>query len=647
MSSELADLLESHLDELLQRWMEAVKRTLPVPHPVPDSELANSLPDYLRQMIQLLRLEPAEARHRVSIKAEVAKAHGRQRYRLGFQLDELVREYGVLRGQIYDLIQEHGLELTLADMRGLSDFIANGIAEGVRQFMEDREADFRKQVALERERFEQLFIHAPAAMALLRGPDFVFEFANAAYQKLVGVHRPLLGMPVRDALPETPSQGFIESLNRVYRTGEPLAERGSQMWLLEEGGKSREAVLNFLYQPFKDREGKIEGVLVHAVEVTEEVRARRAEQVARSEAERDAVELVAVLQAIPDAVYVGDLTGVKYANRSALEMLGYPTLEALNRNIQTLWSELNIRDAVSGKPVPVHEVTYSRALKGETSATEVVVRHRQLGTDVTVYSSGAPVWLGGRIIGAVVINTDVSDRKRLDLERHKREQFEQQLIGIVSHDLRNPLSAILLQTSTLQRNEALDERTRKGLLRIHSTVNRALRLIADLLDFTQARLGGGLPVKPTPIDFDEQIKHAVEDLQLSHRDRTIVLEQHASGIGEWDADRLTQIVSNLLGNALQYSRPDTPVTVRTRGEGDEVALEVHNLGASISREMIPALFEPMKRGMDQLSAPRSVGLGLYIVDQIVRAHRGRISVESTAEQGTTFTVRLPRHFVRS
>jgi len=87
--------------------------------------------------------------------------------------------------------------------------------------------------------------------------------------------------------------------------------------------------------------------------------------------------------------------------------------------------------------------------------------------------------------------------------------------------------------------------------------------------------------------------------------------------------------------------------VRTRGEGDEVALEVHNLGASISKEMIPSLFEPMKRGMDQLSAPRSVGLGLYIVDQIVRAHRGRISVESTAEQGTTFTVRLPRHFVGS
>jgi signal transduction histidine kinase len=110
----------------------------------------------------------------------------------------------------------------------------------------------------------------------------------------------------------------------------------------------------------------------------------------------------------------------------------------------------------------------------------------------------------------------------------------------------------------------------------------------------------------------------------------------------WDADRLAQLVSNLLSNSVHYSPPDSPVRIETHGEGREVVLTVHNAGAPISPEVLPRLFQPMQRGVAGVSDVRSVGLGLYIVDQVVRAHGGRVEVSSTAEAGTTFTVRLPR-----
>jgi signal transduction histidine kinase len=129
---------------------------------------------------------------------------------------------------------------------------------------------------------------------------------------------------------------------------------------------------------------------------------------------------------------------------------------------------------------------------------------------------------------------------------------------------------------------------------------------------------------------------------VSHPERLLHLVQAGSGEGAWDGDRLAQLVSNLLSNAVHYSPLDSPVHIETRGEERELVLTVHNTGAPIPPEVLPRLFQPMQRGVAEVSQARSVGLGLYIVDQVVRAHGGRVEVASTAEAGTTFTVRLPR-----
>lgn len=250
----------------------------------------------------------------------------------------------------------------------------------------------------------------------------------------------------------------------------------------------------------------------------------------------------------------------------------------------------------------------------------------------------------GRAIQVVGALQDVTERKRMEAEAQQRADFERQLIGMVSHDLRNPLNAILMAATALLRSEELPERQRRNVVRVLNSTERATRLIRDLLDFTRARQGGGIPLNRRETNLHELVHTVVEELQAIHSERTLQVEHSGDATGEWDPDRLAQVITNLAGNALQYSAPETPVRVTTRGEVDGVVLEVHNLGAPIAPEVLPRIFEPMERGTSTHAGQlgRSIGLGLFIVRHLVLAHGGRVGVRSVVDEGTTFTVLLPR-----
>ncbi|MFY0581741.1 sensor histidine kinase [Cystobacter fuscus] len=238
---------------------------------------------------------------------------------------------------------------------------------------------------------------------------------------------------------------------------------------------------------------------------------------------------------------------------------------------------------------------------------------------------------------------DVTEAKRLAADMKGRADFEQQLIGIVSHDLRNPLSAITLGAQALLRRETLDAHATRTAVRILSSAERGTRMVRDLLDFTQARLGGGLPIRPEPMDLHLLTRQVLDEVQMSFPERDFQLLQQGEGRGEWDGDRMAQLLTNLLTNAAKYSPAGTPITVSTRGGPPGVELEVRNGGTPIAPEVLTRLFQPMQRGEGPgTTASRSVGLGLYIVKHIVDVHGGHIDVSSTEEDGTTFHVHLPR-----
>jgi len=225
----------------------------------------------------------------------------------------------------------------------------------------------------------------------------------------------------------------------------------------------------------------------------------------------------------------------------------------------------------------------------------------------------------------------------------KQVEFAEMFVGIVSHDLRNPLNVILLNAALMERLDGLPDAARPSIQRIRSSGQRATRLIRDLLDFTQVRLGRGIPLSPVACDFHAAVRQVVDEARQAHPGRELRLSTLGDGSGIWDPDRLAQLASNLVSNALVYGQADRPVSVTAEGQADRVVLKVHNEGPPIPPDVRDVLFEPLRQGSNSRGGPPgNIGLGLFIVDQIVRAHGGQVAVESAHDAGTTFTVTLPR-----
>jgi signal transduction histidine kinase len=209
------------------------------------------------------------------------------------------------------------------------------------------------------------------------------------------------------------------------------------------------------------------------------------------------------------------------------------------------------------------------------------------------------------------------------------EQFRDQFIGVLSHDLRNPLAAITAGAALLALPEDNAQRRSSVVTRIMNSAQRMERMIGDLLDVTRARLGGFMPLERRVVDLQQVCEEAVIEIHAGHPDAVVGVETEGDLRGLWDPDRLAQVVSNLVAKAIQH------------GAGTPVTLAVHNGGAPIRPDILPVIFEPLVRGTEG-SAGRSIGLGLFIARAIVSAHGGDIRVSSSADAGTTFTVTLPK-----
>ncbi|MFY0526988.1 PAS domain S-box protein [Archangium gephyra] len=234
------------------------------------------------------------------------------------------------------------------------------------------------------------------------------------------------------------------------------------------------------------------------------------------------------------------------------------------------------------------------------------------------------------------------ERARVYEEARHRAELEQQFIGVVSHDLRNPLAAISLGARTLQRMERpAPEALMRTTGRIANSADTMGRMISDLLDFTRGRLGGGIPLERTATELVRLGREVIEEFSVTHPSNDIRLEGDALCEGWWDGPRMRQVLSNLLSNALRHARPGSEVVVEVRGLGGEAELKVSNEGEPIPAELVPVLFEPFRRGMSKFRPSGSLGLGLFIVHQVVTGHGGRMEVGS-AGGVTSFTVRVPR-----
>lgn len=226
----------------------------------------------------------------------------------------------------------------------------------------------------------------------------------------------------------------------------------------------------------------------------------------------------------------------------------------------------------------------------------------------------------------------------------KVDESKNWFMGILGHDLRNPLAAISGVQSILKLSKNLSDKEKSLIGRSDSSVKRMAELINNLLELTNLRLGSGMTINKSSVDLSKQSEKIVQELQLGYPEAELIIETPGPVEGAWDVIRLDQLMTNLITNALRHGKPGGPVTVTITAKGKEAFFKVHNEGPPISediKEMISkGVFTKTKGDPEKKD---SYGLGLYIIMKIVDGHKGKIKVKSTEKSGTTFIITLPRH----
>lgn len=223
------------------------------------------------------------------------------------------------------------------------------------------------------------------------------------------------------------------------------------------------------------------------------------------------------------------------------------------------------------------------------------------------------------------------------------EQARNLLLGMLGHDMRTPLQTIRLTASYLSALNA-GEKVSEAAARLIRSGGRMQSLLDDLCDFSRTQLGLGINVIRRDADLAHVVANVVDELRAAHPDREINVDVRGDLRGNWDDQRMQQLLSNLLTNALKYGTANTPVRASAIASDDEVTIEIGNSGPPVAPDLLERIFDPLQRGTspsEKSGEDVGLGLGLYIASEIAHAHRGRVDARSDASE-TVFAVRLPR-----
>jgi PAS domain S-box-containing protein len=470
-----------------------------------------------------------------------------------------------------------------------------------------------------------LFAHAPVGFQIYRADGHCL-LVNDAFRAMFGAEPPPDYNVLADDIAR--ARGVLPLIERAF-AGEtihtPMVWYDARELSVKVSGGRRFAMTSTFF-PLHDSDGGIAHIAVVFKDVTAEV-------------ERQEL-LEAIVEQSGDGIIVSDSDSVvRVFNPSAAEQHGVPKLEVA----QEEWAASYGLHRLDGRPLPIDETPLHRALKGERVSDARWMVRRPDGSERILSGTATPlIHADGSRAGAMIVTRDETDRLRLEAELRQRGEERERVMGVLGHDLRNPLSAIAMAAARLMRR-GLSPLQRELTTLVQGSVARMQRMISDLLDFSRVRAGGELPVTRRPdVELRAICEDVVAELRLAHPDRQIDADFAGEGRGAFDPDRIAQALSNLIGNAVEHGGRDSAIHVRLRQTADVVELSVHNHGEPIADAARARLFEPFRRGSETKEGGGGVGLGLFIVDHVVRAHGGRIAVTSTADAGTTFRLELPR-----
>lgn len=479
-----------------------------------------------------------------------------------------------------------------------------------------------------------LFDQAPVAIAILRGPNYVYEYANRDYLRMVQ-RTELVGHEYTQVFPELAGAPIIGILDHVYRTGEPFQTTELCIPVDFDGAGVRDHYFRFNLEPVRGPNQEIEGLMAVAVEITELAQAKR--ELATAE-----TQLRTLVDSIPALAWTARADGwIDFYNQRWYDYTGTTPAQMEG------WGWQSVHDPALLPAVLERWNTSIRT--GQPFEMAFPLRGADGKFRWHLTRVNPLLDAQGRVIRWFGTNTDINTQVRgaqklkesLAEERVGREQAERMVAfadmfaGILAHDLRNPLSATNMAAHVILKSSGENERITKPAQRIVASSQRMSRMIDQLLDFTRIRIGGGVALAVSPVDLEEVCRQVVAELNPAN----FQVESRGDIKGKWDEDRLYQLLSNLAGNAVKHGAG--PVRFQLDGtQPDQVLATVSNAG-EIPSEIHASLFDPFAKGPASKPGSEGLGLGLYISRQIAVAHGGNIDLHSNGGQ-TTFTLQLPR-----
>jgi PAS domain S-box-containing protein len=475
--------------------------------------------------------------------------------------------------------------------------------------------------------------------ALLRRPGLEILSARSGREALeILLHQEVALALVDVQMPEMDGFELAELMRGAERT------RAVPIIFITAGAREQNRIfrgydagaVDFLFKPVDPH------ILQHKVDTFFQLHLQKQQLTKQIELLRESEQLRAkILESTHDAIALLDLGGrvlsLKASGASRL------TLEQIERLIGVEWTTLWHPDdrAAAGQALSAAREGGVGRFVGRGSHPATVGQWWDVALTPIVD-------VHGRVEKLLSVSRDVSEQRRAEAERERlttelREtlRLNETFVAAITHDLKNPLGAIMTTGEMLLRRSS-DATTRRPLERMIASGKRMNGMIEALFDLARARLGGGIPVDRKPTDLLPLAQRVVAEHQATNPDRSFELRCEGDLVGVWDGDRVEQVLSNLIGNALHHGRPDGTVRVTLEGrEAEAITLFVRNAG-EIDAAVLPHIFDPFRGGRGSARGSKGLGLGLYIVQQIVKGHGGSIDVDSNPVTGTRFRVSLPR-----
>lgn len=606
--------------DILGAWRIAVRRSIPVAHGLTPVALVDHVPEMFDEITDIAASIATQTH--VDRDLPIARHHALERLAERFDAATIVKELSILRGCMLASWQREHPDDPIDAVRAFDLAIDRVMEVSVAAHLDES----AKQIeALSEERaqtlakLESLLATSPVGIGFV-DRDLRYQRVNAALATLngapVAAH---VGRTVREVIPDFADQ--IEALLRgVLDSGEPQLNlevmipgktETDNRWLLAN------------YFPVRAPSGNVIGIGAVVLDVTE---TRRAREALRLEQAR----LRSIVEHAPAAIWIKDSTGnVVFANHRLADALGVP-VESLagRRSDHVLPPEIATQHQAHDEQV----LRENRSIEVE----EVTPSEHGLRTFLSIKFPipGDPPLVGG-------IATEITDRKRMEEALRDAVRMRDDVLAVVSHDLRSPVAAVQLSAALLLAQLAADPRARRHVEMIARSCTRMETLIDDLLDTASIR-AGRFELEMQRHIVDEVVSEALDLQEPLAIEKGVRFERRCTVPGvdmACDRDRILQVFGNLIGNAIKFCRPGDTIRITSQRDRDEVAFTIEDTGPGIAADIMPRLFEPY------WSAPghrrQGAGLGLYIVRGIVESHGGRVWAESTPGAGARFSFTLP------